>query len=234
MEELDLKEIFKTFWDKKWHIILIVVILTLIGVIYTLGFTKPMYSSSVTLSLTTSDDNTATSTTNDITINTKMAATYKEFIKTKNVLTDIIKKSGVDISEDELKDEINLNAVEDTALIKISVKNSSAQRAKMLVSAAADVFKEQVTQMYSIKNVQVIDEPEVPSSPYNINHKKDVLMFAAAGVVIAFLYVIAETTLFDTTIKTVDDIERGFKMPVLASIPKYENRLQKTRGGRKR
>ena len=234
MEELDLKEIFKMYWDKKWHIILIVVILTLIGVIYTLGFTRPMYSSSVTLSLTTSDDNTATSTTNDITVNTKMAATYKEFIKTKNVLTDIIKKSGVDISEDELKDEINLNAVEDTALIKISVKNSSAQRAKMLVSAAADVFKEQVTQMYSIKNVQVIDEPEVPSSPYNINHKKDVLMFAAAGVVIAFLYVIAETTLFDTTIKTVDDIERGFKMPVLASIPKYENRLQKTRGGRKR
>lgn len=234
MEELDLKEIFKMFWNKKWQIILIVIIIALIGVIYTFGFTKPMYSSSVTLSLTTSDDNTATSTTNDITVNTKMAATYKEFIKTKNILTSIIQKSGTDISEEELQNEISLDAIDETALVRITVDDASAQRAKTLVSAASDVFKEQVTQMYSIKNVQVIDEPETPTSPYNISHKKDILMFALAGIVIAFLYVIVESIFFDTTIKTIDDVEREFKMPVLASIPKYENKLQKIRGGRRR
>lgn len=234
VNEINLSEEFKRFWNKKWQIILIVIIFILLGVIYTFGVTKPIYNSEVTLSLTANDENTASSTTNDITINTKMAATYTELIKTKNVLTSIIQKSGIDISEDKLKSEINLSAIEDTALVKISVKDSSAQNAKQIVLAAAEVFKENVTQMYNIKNVQVIDEPETPTSPYNINHKKDIALSAVVGLVVAFIYVIIETSFFDTTIKTIDDIEKEFKMPVLASIPKYENKLQKIRGGRRR
>lgn len=48
MEELDLKELFNIFWSKKVAIILIVLIFIVIGVIYTIGFTVPMYSSSTT------------------------------------------------------------------------------------------------------------------------------------------------------------------------------------------
>ena len=65
MEELDLKELFNLFWSKKAAIILIILIFMVIGVIYTIGFTIPMYSSSTTLVLATSGNNdTNTNTTN--------------------------------------------------------------------------------------------------------------------------------------------------------------------------
>ncbi len=44
MEELDLKELFVMFWNKKAQIILVVLIFIAIGVIYTVGFTTPKYS----------------------------------------------------------------------------------------------------------------------------------------------------------------------------------------------
>ena len=54
MEELDLKELFDLFWSKKVLIILIILMFIIIGIIYTMGFTVPMYSSSTTLVLATS------------------------------------------------------------------------------------------------------------------------------------------------------------------------------------
>ena len=73
MEELNLEELLMLFWNKKIKILLIIAIFILIGVIYTLGFVTPVYTSSTTLVLakaenaTTQDENTITTT--DITIN---------------------------------------------------------------------------------------------------------------------------------------------------------------------
>ena len=49
MEELDLKDLFNLFLSKIFQIILIVIIATGIGVVYTMGFTTPKYTSSKTL-----------------------------------------------------------------------------------------------------------------------------------------------------------------------------------------
>ena len=44
MEELDLKELLSLFWSKIFQIIVIVLITTGVGIIYTYGFTTPKYS----------------------------------------------------------------------------------------------------------------------------------------------------------------------------------------------
>ena len=47
--EIDLKEILLDFWNKKLQIILIISISILIGIMYTIAFVKPVYTSSTTL-----------------------------------------------------------------------------------------------------------------------------------------------------------------------------------------
>ncbi len=74
MEELDLKELFQMFWNKKIYIVLITLIFIVIGIIYTIGFVTPMYTSSTTLVLAASDKTTeankpsSTITTTDVTL----------------------------------------------------------------------------------------------------------------------------------------------------------------------
>ena len=58
-------------------------------------------------------------------------------------------------------------------------------------------------------------------SPYNVNHIKDVIIFAFVGAVIAVSYVLVSNML-DTTIKSEDDIEKIFKQTVLATMPLYD------------
>ena len=51
MEEIDLKELFSLFVEKKVQIALIILIFIILGFIYSLGFVTPMYESYTTLLL---------------------------------------------------------------------------------------------------------------------------------------------------------------------------------------
>lgn len=235
MEEIDLKELFKVFWNKKIQIILIVAIFIVLGVIYTIGFVKPKYSSSTTLLLASSNKNAATDTTitaSDMTVNSKLVSTYSTLIKSKNILGTVISNLDIDIDEEILRKNITVSAVKDTEVIEISVTNEDAKVAAKIANEIAKVFIAKVKEeFYKIENVHVVDVAEVEEEPSNINHEKDVIIFAAIGVVVSVAYVFIAYML-DTTIKTAEEIESMFQLPVIASIPIYEENLQKTRKGR--
>ncbi len=238
MEELDLKELFSIFWNKKIQIILIIAIFAVIGFIYTIQFTTPMYSSSTTLVLASSgnketsvDTNATSITATDITVNSKLVSTYSELVKSKNILRQVIANLGIKINEETLRSNVGVTSVKNTELIEITVKNEKPEYSAQIANEIAKVFTEKVKEIYNINNIQVVDEAEKATAPSNINHGKDIIIFAFIGLVVAIAYVLIANML-DTTIKTPEDVEKGFQIPVIASIPLIEN-FENERGGRR-
>lgn len=235
MEELDLKELLLLFWNKKIKILLIVAIFIAIGIIYTIGLVTPVYTSSTTLVLAKSDTTSTsdTITASDITLNSNLISTYSELAKSKNVVRQVISNLGIEIDEEKLIDNIAVSSRKNTELIEISVTNEYAANAAKIANEIAKVFSEKVTEIYNINNVHVVDEAEIEEAPSNVNHAKDIIMFTFIGLVVAILYVLV-LNMLDTTIKTAEEVERQFKVPVLASIPLYTFDLEKTKGGKKK
>lgn len=240
MEEIDLKELFQMFWNKKIHILLITLIFIVIGTIYTIGFVTPMYTSSTTLVLAASDKPTdankltSTITTTDVTLNSKLVETYRVILQTNDVLREVISNLRINISEEEIKNNITVSAVENTEVIEISVKNENASNAAKIANEIAKVFSKKVGEIYNINNVYILDEAKVSTNPSNINHMKDIVIFAFIGIVISAMYVLIANML-DTTVKTQEDIEKTIKIPVLANIPIYNMEMENLRkkGGRR-
>ncbi|MFR5313554.1 MAG: YveK family protein [Clostridia bacterium] len=240
MEEFELKELIRMFWNKKIHIILITRIFIVIGTIYTIGFVTPMYTSSTTLVLAASDKTTETNkqagtiTTTDVTLNSKLVATYSELVKSKNVLRQVISNLGIKVNEEDLRNNITVSSVKETELIEITVSNENASYAAKIANEIAKVFTAKVGEIYNINNVHVVDEAEVSTNPSNINHTKDIVIFAFIGIVISVMYVLIANML-DTTVKTQEDIEKAIKIPVLANIPIYNMEMENLRkkGGRR-
>ena len=236
MEEIDLKEFVMLFWDRKVSIILITIIFMLIGIIYSVGFVTPKYTSSTTLLLATSESansKTNTITTSDITLNSKLVSTYSELVKSKNVTRQVISNLGIDETEDELRNSITVNSVKDTELIKISVTDKNATNAYNIANEIAKVFTQKVSEIYNINNVQVLDQAEISSVPSNINHTKDVIMFTFVGLFVAIVFVLVANML-DTTIKSSEEVEKLCNVPVIASIPLYSFEIAKNKGGKRR
>ena len=236
MEEIDLKEFVMLFWDRKVSIILITIIFMLIGIIYSVGFVTPKYTSSTTLLLATSESansKTNTITTSDITLNSKLVSTYSELVKSKNVTRQVISNLGIDETEDELRNSITVSSVKDTELIKISVTDKNATNAYNIANEIAKVFTQKVSEIYNINNVQVLDQAEVSSVPSNINHTKDVIMFTFVGLFVAIVFVLVANML-DTTIKSSEEVEKLCNVPVIASIPLYSFEIATNKGGKRR
>lgn len=231
MEELDLKELFQIFWNKKIQIILLILIFMVIGIIYTLGFITPKYSSSTTLVLASGGNRqTNTITATDITLNSKLVSTYSELIKSKNVLRQVKSNLNINLDEEGLRNSIQVTSVKDTELIKITVTNEDATIAAKVANEIAKVFMGKVKEIYNIENIQVVDTAEIEKEPSNINHTKDVVIFAGIGLVVAVMYVLIANML-DTTIKTAEEVEKLFKLPVLVNIPLYQ--VENEKGGRR-
>ena len=209
MEELDLKEIFNLFWKNKVQIILIVAIFMVIGVILTFGFVAPVYTSSTTLVLARIEDQKSKSsettlTTSEITMNSQLVSTYSELVKSKKVLRTVISNLGIKIDEEKLR-----NNIEDPAV------------AAKVANEIAKVFISNVEEIYKFNNVHIVDEAEIPSEPSNINHIRDIIIFAIIGIVVSVIYVLV-LNMLDTTIKSAEDVESLLGIPVLASIPIYD------------
>lgn len=236
MEEIDLKEFVMLFWNRKVSIILITIIFMLIGIIYSVGFVTPKYTSSTTLLLATSESansKTNTITTSDITLNSKLVSTYSELVKSKNVTRQVISNLGIDETEDELRDSITVSSVKDTELIKISVTDKNATNAYNIANEIAKVFTQKVSEIYNINNVQILDQAEISTTPSNINHAKDVIMFTFVGLFVAIVFVLVANML-DTTIKSSEEVEKLCNVPVIASIPLYSFEIAKNKGGKRR
>ena len=230
MEELDFKELFSIFWNKKVQIILITLIFTTLGAIYTMTFVKPKYTSSTTLVLVQAEsskensETTGSITTTDITLNSKLVSTYSVLIKSKDVLRQVISNLDIeDLDEEEIRKNIEVESVSDTEVIEISVTNKNAEHAEKLANEISKVFISKVSEIYNINNVYVVDEAEIEIEPSNINHIKDIIIFTFVGMLFAFISIFV-ANLLDTTVKTTEDIEKKLNIPVLASIPKYDSK----------
>lgn len=237
MEELDLKQLFKIFWNKRLHIIAIILLFLVIGSVYTFAFVKPKYKSYTTLVLAQTDVMVSENekqqgiTQSDLTLNQKLVSTYSELVKTKNVLREVISELKLNVEEEELKKNVTVKLVEDTELIQITVTNRNALDAKNIANKIAEIFSDRIKEIYKINNITIVDEAEEATEPYNINHIRDLAIFMVIGLVVAVIYVLL-TNLLDSTVKSAEDIEKELEVSVLASIPMLKDEKSLNKGGR--
>ena len=239
MEELDLKELFLIFWNKKFEIILITLIAMLIGVVYSYFYVVPVYKSSTKLVLAQSTTQQTevnadgAITQADVTLNSKLVSTYSEIIKSKSVLREVVNSLNIKgVTEGSVKGSTSVQAIKDTEVIQITVQNLDPNIAAQIANKIAEVFSEKVVEIYNISNVYILDRAEPSSSPSNINHSKDIIIFAFIGLVISVGFVLV-LNMLDTTIKTEQDVETATGLLVLSSIPNYDVEQKKKERRRK-
>lgn len=237
MEELDLKELFLIFWNRKLEILLIILISLIAGIIYSYFYLEPVYKASTALilvqsSATVDEEGQTSITQTDLTLNSKLVSTYSEIMKRKSVLSKVVSNLGMpESSMESIKQNVSIKAVSDTEIIEITAKNQDPEKAALIANEIAKVFSEKIIEIYNISNIYILDRAEAETNPCNINHSKDLVIFAFIGIVISIIVCLISNML-DTTIKTEEDVEKTTGLLVLTSIPDYN--IENNRKGGKR
>lgn len=231
MKKFDINRFFKVLSSSKLYIVLIIAIFVLIGYFYSYYYITPMYRSSATVVLVQNGNSEAlvnndSITQNDITLNQNLLSTYTKIAKSNKVLEQVINKLKLNISISELSSLINVQAVSNTEVFKISVANKDKVLAASIANELLDTFSKEVQSLYNMNNVYAMDYAEVSNYPYNINHIKDITIFTVIGFIVS-LGIVVIIYLLDTTIKSEKDVEEYSGLSVLSTIPVYQNRNKK-------
>ena len=219
MEEINLKEVYSYFKTKILWILLAIIVIVVIGNIYTILTRTPMYQSNTTIVLVGESKKEYSQT--DSVLNQNLISTYSEIIKSRKVLSQVIDNLDLKMSTEELSQNITTSSVEDTELIKITVSNKNAKTARKITDEVAEVFSDEIKDIYNLENVAIIDKAELAKSPYNVNYIKDNVIYIMIGIILSF-GVVFIIYYFDTTIKSSEVVEEKLGLTVIGVVPKEE------------
>ena len=155
---------------------------------------------------------------NQINANRALVSTYSEIVKSKGVADKVIADLKLDMDYQQLSQKVSIEPVKDTQIISVKVVDTVPERCMDIANATSMVFKDSVTKIMKVDNVQILDKANLPEEPSSPNVKKN----TAIGLVLGFVLGVGLSLfkeMMDTTFKSTDDIAEAFDIPVLGMVP---------------
>ena len=214
MNEIDIKQLVRTFWRRKLIIIVITIIGIIAGYIYNAHLTTPKYKATATFLLS---NNGKEMTATDVTLNSKIINNYAELIKSDAILDEVINEYHINTEKSKIKKNISVKVKSDTEFVELSVALPNKEEATVLANGILDVLNDKVKDMYNMENVRIVDTAKVPVSPCNKNPVKYAGIGGVIGLVASCLIILI-LNLYDDSIKDEGDIEDKVGLQVLSTF----------------
>lgn len=226
MEEITLVELFNGIKKRFLWIVLAMALCGLVAFFANEFLIQPKYEAKTTLLIgkpSDYNDQNQGLEYNQVLLNQKLVSTYSEIIKSRNIADEVIENLQLDFTLERFKEEVEVVTVKDTELISVVVKDSIPERAMDIANETAEIFQDKIKTIMKVDNVKILDEAVLPDKP--VSPRKSINI--AAGVLIgAMVSILIATTLelLDTRVKTADELQERFGLPVLGVIPKVKEK----------
>ena len=218
--EIDLFQLLLAL--KKKIVVILAAVLAggLIAGIYTHFFITPVYSST-SMMLVLGNESSESSLT-DLQVGSQLTGDYSVLIKSRPILQEVIDNLGLDMSYQQLEGMITIQTPENARILEVTVTYTDPQMAKQIVDEVSSVSTTFIGEQMGMAAPKIIEDGDVPAGPVSPSLRRNILLGAVAGGVIAAGIVILIAILNDT-IKSEEEISRYLGLPSLGSVPVRES-----------
>ena len=219
--EVDILQLLAAIWHRIWILIIAAVIGAGAGFSISEFAIAPEYTAKALLYVNNnfSVGNTSVSiSASQLTAAQNLVDTYIVILESRNTINDVIKKSGVEYSYNEMCEMISARAVNNTEIFSVSVVSGNPEEATRIANVIADILPDKIAEIVDGSSVRIVDYAVVPSTKSSPNTTR----FTAVGLLIAVAVVCAviiARELTDTQIRSEDYLIQTYHLPILAVIP---------------
>lgn len=219
-ETISLQEIFKTLKKRASLIGIFTLSAVIIAAIISFFLITPIYQSSTQILVNQKKELISQQmTAADIQSNLQLINTYNEIIKSPAILTIVLENLDLELTPAGLASKITVNNANNSQVLNISVQDPNHNLAVDIANQVVEVFKEEIPNLMSIDNVNILSPAVYVENPSPIKPNKALNMAIAlvlglmVGVGVAFLL-----EYLDTTVKTEHDVEELLGLPILGLV----------------
>ena len=223
--EIDLGRLCFAVLDRAWLVALVAVLCAAIAFSYTFFFITPQYRAGAVFyvnNTVTVGDASLSVNGSDLNTSRKLVDSYIVILRTRETLNAVIEHAGVDRSYGQVLGMISAASVNGTEMFRVTVSGPDPLETKKIADAIAHVLPGKISNTIDGSSTKIVEYAEVPTAPYAPNCRKNASMGFMIGLLLtAALIVLKEV--FDTTIRSEDDIERICSYPILSQVPDMLN-----------
>ena len=174
----------------------------------------------------TRQDTTSNVTSDQINSATKLVSTYSIIIKSDTVLQQVINDLGLSLNYSELKNRVTVDAVDDTQVMKITVRSNNPEWAQQVCNKITEVSPDVILEAVEAGSVKVISNASLAATPVSPNTTKNTALGGMIGLVLC-LGVIFLQVLLDNKLNNEEDVAKYLDLTVVGVIPEYERGKKK-------
>lgn len=220
--EIDLLELLRAMWSHILVILLTAVICAGLALGGTLLFVTPTYKASALMYVNSSDISLAGSklsiSASDLSAAKSLVDTYIVIMNTRTTLNEVIEKSGVSYTYEQLKEMISASSVNSTEIFSVEVTSADPQEAELLANTIATVLPERISAVVDGCSVRIVDNAVIPVHRAAPNYFHNTMLGLLLGAILA-CGAVTVAFLRDDKIHDGDYLIDTYKLPVLATIP---------------
>ena len=225
-ETIDLLEVLNAVRQHLAVLILCTLAAALAGFAVSKFVMTPQYESSALMIVNTRQDTSTNVTSDQINSATKLVSTYSIIIKSDTVLQQVINDLGLTLNYGELKDRVTVSAVDDTQVMKVTVRINNPDWARQVCDKITEVSPTAILEAVEAGSVKVISSASIAPDPVSPNTMKNTALAAVVGMVLC-LGVIFLQVMLDNKINSEEDVAKYLELTVVGVIPEYEGGKKK-------
>lgn len=220
--ELDLKEVFKILAKRIWAILLCAVIVGTSIFVYTTTMVPDKYRAKVTMYINNKSETDGSNLTSaNLTVAQKLVNTYGTFIQSDLILEKVIESTGVRKTPEQIRRMVKTESVNNTEMFAVYVTGKDPQEAMIIANAIADIAPNEISGIIEGSYAKKVDPAKVPTQPISDHRLIKSASGALIGALCAVVFFILRT-LLDVYVRTEAELEKIGNIPVLGSIPDFE------------
>lgn len=201
-EEISLKDLYLIV---KKHLFTLFT-LTLVGAIVSLGymnfFVEPTYKSEAQLLVNQKQADQPTINYSEIQSNIQLINTYRDLIKSQQLLTQVSENTGGLYSPAELKSAITVDQATNSQIFNVRIVLDDPTNAQTVLAEITRVFDQTLRSIYDaeVSNIYVVQAATFEQSPVSPSTVRYLLIGALLGAAVSGVYVLIKEML-DTSVK---------------------------------
>lgn len=204
---------------RKWILVAVVgLISVIIGFVYSNFFITPLYSSSSIMLVDFRNSIHEDLSSEQINVAEQFVPTVAFIVKTKDVLQTVKEELELKESTSSLASRIQVQTMDDTFLIRITVRHPNPKAAYSIVKAVSKASTEYINQKITSGYITEIESPSVSSKPVSPNVLRYTLIAGLLGVFVS-VFAIVIFSLFDNKVKSIEELQETVDLPILGVVP---------------
>ena len=220
--EIDVFQLVKVLWKRKFLIVLAALVAGLAAFAYSSFVIQPQYTSTTRIYVVNRNQADKPGLTNqDLQAGSYLVKDYREIILSKDVLEKVVADQNLTMDAKTLGRKVSVTVPADTRIVSISVRDGKPEEASRIANALREVAAQKIISVTRVSDVTTLEEARPATSPSSPNIRRNTMMATIAGVGFVTVIVLL-VELLDDRVKRPEDIEEVMHISLLGVIPNLE------------